>query len=75
MVIVATAGILSKQLSANRLDGPVPFSVRALTIACLTVGVVLFLAKVGIVIYRHLYQPLFKEDIPVLQVKPQNIKN
>ena len=75
MVIVATAGILSKQLSINRVDGPVPSSVYALTIACLTVGAVQFLAKVGIVIYRHLYQPLFSEDIPVLQVKPQNIKN
>jgi len=75
VVIVATSGILSKQLSANRLDGPVPNSVYALTIACLVIAIIQLLAKVGIVIYRHLYQPLFNEDIPVLQVKPQTIKN
>lgn len=75
VVIVATAGILSKQLSANRLDGPVPNSVYSLTIACLVIAIIQLLAKVGIVIYRHLYQPLFNEDMPVLQVKPQTIKN
>jgi len=74
VVIIATCGILTKQLSANRTDGPVPISVHALTITCLVIAVVQLLAKVGIVVYRYLNQPLFKEDNPVLQVKPQTIK-
>ena len=74
-MIIATAGILSKQLQANRIDGPVPTSVHAMTITCLVIAVIQLLAKVGIVIYRFLNQPLFKEDNPVLQVKPQTIKN